>query len=293
MQQLRLRTTLFFCVIARIISSRLPFESHWTRPGRRARIRTLGRSDLVRKRILTTQSADCNALLDRRRTFKHAPSSGPRNSRRTVRFGSSHVWRPPQLPDTLSTVNSPDWRARPETAHFGPASWQSGLLALLTAIFVRPVLGALTVIGMAVNRVSPDLLQRARLDGIDGPMGLIRPLPGTDVTRVDLPHCPAEWVVAPQARESDSLIVYFHGSALVTLGLNSHRRFVSRLSRSPAPKCSTSAIGWRRRPASKRPSPTGWTPTACAVAGVRSRADRAGRRLGGRADGRRCRARGP
>ncbi len=127
-------------------------------------------------------------------------------------------------------MNSSDWRVRPDTAHFGPASWQSSVIALLTAIFVRPMLGALTVIGMAVNRVNPALLQRARFDGIDGPMGLIRPLPGTDVTRFALPNCPAEWVVAPQARESTSLIVYFHGSALVTLGLNSHRRFVSRLS---------------------------------------------------------------
>jgi monoterpene epsilon-lactone hydrolase len=62
-------------------------------------------------------------------------------------------------------VNSPDWRDRPETAHFSPASWQSSLLALLTAIFVRPVLGALTVIGMVINRLSPSALQRARLDG--------------------------------------------------------------------------------------------------------------------------------
>jgi epsilon-lactone hydrolase len=115
-------------------------------------------------------------------------------------------------------------------AHFGPASWQSSVLALLTAIFVRPVLGALTIIGLVVNRFRPDALQRARLDGIDGPLRLIRPLPGTDVTRVSLPRCPAEWVVAPEARDSNSLIVYFHGSALVTLGLNSHRRFVSRLS---------------------------------------------------------------
>ncbi len=123
-----------------------------------------------------------------------------------------------------------DWRDRPENSHFGPASWQSSLIALLTAIFVRPVLGALTLIGLVVNRLAPAALQRVRLDGIDGPLRLIRPLPGTDVLRVDLPHCPAEWIVAPEARDSTSLIVYFHGSALVTLGLNSHRRFVSRLS---------------------------------------------------------------
>jgi epsilon-lactone hydrolase len=151
-----------------------------------------------------------------------------------------------QLTDTLSTVNSLDWRERPDTAHFGPASWQSSLLALLTAIFVRPVLGLLTLIGLAVNRFAPDALQRGRFDGIDKPLGLIPPLPGTDVSRVDLPHCPAEWVVAPEARESTSLIVYYHGSALVTLGLNSHRRFVSRLSAATGAKVLN--VGYRLAP---------------------------------------------
>jgi epsilon-lactone hydrolase len=184
----------------------------------------LCRSDLARREIVSTHQ-----------TFRRTPLKWPRQlsphfgTKLTVDPGSqSPATRSP--PDILSTVNSPDWRSRPETAHFGPASWQSSVLALLTAIFVRPVLGALTVLGMIVNRMSPAALQRARLDGIDGLLRLIPPLPDTDVTRVALPHCPAEWVVAPQARESTSLIVYFHGSALVTLGLNSHRRFVSRLS---------------------------------------------------------------
>jgi len=183
-------------------------------------------------------------LLTGRRTFKHAPPSGPGNYRRN--FDTKLTVVNTQLPDTLSTVNSPDWCDRPEMAHFGPASWQSSVLALLTAIFVRPVLGALTIIGLVVNRFRPDALQRARLDGIDGPLRLIPPLPGTDVTRVSLPRCPAEWVVAPEARDSNSLIVYFHGSALVTLGLNSHRRFVSRLSATTGAKVFN--VGYRLAP---------------------------------------------
>jgi epsilon-lactone hydrolase len=127
-------------------------------------------------------------------------------------------------------MNSPDWRDRPATAHFGPASWQSSLLAVLSAIFVRPLLAALTIIGLIVNRFLPEAMQRARLDVIDKPLRVIPALPGTDVTAVALPHCTAEWVVAPAARGSERVIVYFHGSALVTLGLNSHRRFVSKLS---------------------------------------------------------------
>jgi epsilon-lactone hydrolase len=164
----------------------------------------------------------------------------------TARFASNLTVVNAQLTDTLGTVNSLDWRERPETAHFGPSSWQAAALSLLTAIFVRPLLGALTLLGLAVNRIRPDLMQRGRYDGIDRPLGLIPPLPGTDVTRVDLPHCPAEWVVAPQARESTSLIVYYHGSALVTLGLNSHRRFVSRLSAATGAKVLN--VGYRLAP---------------------------------------------
>ena len=181
-----------------------------------------------------------NALLSDRRTFTEWPRQlSPHVTAKLTAVDA-------RLPDTLSTVNSLDWCDRPEMAHFGPASWQSSVLALLTAIFVRPVLGALTVIGLVVNRFRPDALQRARLDGIDGPLRLIPPLPGTDVTRVALPNCPAEWVVAPQARESNSVIVYFHGSALVTLGLNSHRRFVSRLSATTGAKVFN--VGYRLAP---------------------------------------------
>lgn len=130
----------------------------------------------------------------------------------------------------MGTVNLLEWRDRPDTVQFGPASRQSKLLGLLTAIFVRPVLGALTIIGLIFNKVWPAGLQRARLDVIDRPLRVIRPLPGTAVTKEALPHCTAEWLVAPNAQDSDRVIVYFHGSALVTLGLNSHRRFASKLS---------------------------------------------------------------
>ena len=123
-----------------------------------------------------------------------------------------------------------DWHHQPALANFGPASWQSRLLALLTAIFVRPVLATLTIIGMLINRLHPDALQRARLDVIDKPLGVVPTLPGTEVIPVALPQCPAEWVAGPLARDSDRVVIYFHGSALVTLGLNSHRRFVSNLS---------------------------------------------------------------
>ncbi|MGW0159381.1 alpha/beta hydrolase [Mycobacterium sp. NPDC003323] len=127
-------------------------------------------------------------------------------------------------------MNLLEWHDRPTTVQFGPASWQSRLLGILTALTLRPLLGLSTLIGLAVNRFWPDGVQRARLDVIDGPLRVIGALPGTTVTRDSLPNCGCEWVIAPAARNSKDLIIYFHGSALVTLGLNSHRRFVSKLS---------------------------------------------------------------
>jgi hypothetical protein len=64
-----------------------------------------------------------------------------------------------------------------------------------------PVLATLTIIGMIVNRVRPEAMQRARLDLIDKPLWVIPALPGTNVTPVALPHCPAEWVVTPEPRD--------------------------------------------------------------------------------------------
>ena len=127
-------------------------------------------------------------------------------------------------------MNSLDWTHRPTDLEFGPAAWQSRLLGGLTAVFVRPVIALLTLVGMVVNRIRPALVQRGRYDIIDPAFRVFRPLPGTEVTPIALPNCPAEWIVAPGARDSDRVIVYFHGSALITLGLNSHRRWASKLS---------------------------------------------------------------
>lgn len=141
---------------------------------------------------------------------------------------------------------SPEWRDRPTQTYFGPASWQARLLGLAALIFLRSSIAVLTVFGTVINRFWPAGMQRARLDLIDKPMRFIRPLPGTDVSRIQLPDCPAEWVVAPGSRDSDRVIVYFHGSALVTLGLNSHRRFVSKLSEAAGARVLN--VGYRLAP---------------------------------------------
>lgn len=117
---------------------------------------------------------------------------------------------------------------------------------MAAAILLRTSIAALTLIGLVVNRFWPAALQRARLDLIDQPLRYIRALPGTEVTPLRLTDCPAEWVVAPGARDSDRAIVYFHGSALVTLGLNSHRRFASKLSEATGAKVFN--VGYRLAP---------------------------------------------
>ncbi|MBS9534626.1 alpha/beta hydrolase fold domain-containing protein [Mycobacterium sp. M1] len=143
-------------------------------------------------------------------------------------------------------MNSLEWRDRPAQTYFGPASWQARLLSLWARLLVRTSIAVLTVVGMVVNRFWPAAMQRARLDVIDKPMRAIRPLPDTAISRVPLPNCPAEWVIAKDARNSDTVIVYFHGSALVTLGLNSHRRFVSKLSESTGSRVFN--VGYRLAP---------------------------------------------
>ncbi|BBZ21988.1 alpha/beta hydrolase [Mycolicibacter hiberniae] len=143
-------------------------------------------------------------------------------------------------------MHLPDWRERPAQTYFGPASWQARVLAVAAAIFLRTSIAALTLIGLVVNRFWPAAMQRARLDLIDQPLRYIRALPGTEVTPLRLTDCPAEWVVAPGARDSDRAIVYFHGSALVTLGLNSHRRFASKLSEATGAKVFN--VGYRLAP---------------------------------------------
>lgn len=151
--------------------------------------------------------------------------------------------------------------------YFGPASWQARLLALAAAVVLRTSIAVLTLVGIVINRFFPAALQRARLDVIDAPMRCIRALPGTTVTRVRLSDCPAEWVVAPAARDSDRVIVYFHGSALVTLGLNSHRRFASKLSAATGAKVFN--VGYRLAPlAASRRSQTVCAPTGmCSTPG--------------------------
>jgi len=58
---------------------------------------------------------------------------------------------------------------------------------------------------------------------------------GTEVRRVSVGATEAEWITGkdvpePSALNNDSVILYLHGGAFITCGLNTHRRMVSRIS---------------------------------------------------------------
>lgn len=53
---------------------------------------------------------------------------------------------------------------------------------------------------------------------------------GTRRRRVAFPRFRAEWVYGPGVRDSDRVILYFHGGGFMVAGLNTHRRMIARLS---------------------------------------------------------------
>jgi acetyl esterase/lipase len=74
----------------------------------------------------------------------------------------------------------------------------------------------------------PDL--RWPLASIDRFAGLLPRWASAQVKRVRLPHCAAEWISATQSPPKRA-VLYLHGGAFVTCGLNTHRSLVTRLSR--------------------------------------------------------------
>lgn len=81
---------------------------------------------------------------------------------------------------------------------------------------------------------------------VDGLAGLV-PRFGISakIEHVRLENCAAEWVCATGA-STDRAILYLHGGAFLTCGLNTHRSVVSRLSR--ASGAAVLAVGYRKLP---------------------------------------------
>ncbi|OBI03304.1 alpha/beta hydrolase [Mycobacterium scrofulaceum] len=83
-------------------------------------------------------------------------------------------------------------------------------------------------------------------ESVDGLAGLL-PRFGISakIEPVQLENCAAEWVCAPGA-STDRAILYLHGGAFLTCGLNTHRSVVTRLSK--AADAAVLTVGYRKLP---------------------------------------------
>jgi acetyl esterase/lipase len=132
-----------------------------------------------------------------------------------------------------------------ETTELGPASLSTKCAAWGLRTTVKPGILAVTCLGRAVNGMNPRILQSVSLAGLDAPRWFTGPVSGTGTRRVALPTCDAEWIVPLGGRETKATLIYFHGSAFVALGLNSHRPLVSRLVRESGAPALNVAYGLR------------------------------------------------
>ncbi|AGL37286.1 alpha/beta hydrolase fold domain-containing protein [Mycobacterium avium subsp. paratuberculosis] len=85
------------------------------------------------------------------------------------------------------------------------------------------------------------------LEYVDSFAGLVPRLGSAGTTHpVRLEHCAAEWVRAPGV-SGERAILYLHGGAFLTCGLNTHRPMVTRLSK--AADAAVLAVAYRKLPA--------------------------------------------
>lgn len=111
-----------------------------------------------------------------------------------------------------------------EPQYFRGSSLRSKALGLGLRHTVRPLLGLWAHLPFDV--FPPNVIEHAA-----------RLLPvheGTMWRQVDVPSAPSEWLQAKGVTDisggNDRAILYFHGGAFLTCGLNTHRRLVSRIS---------------------------------------------------------------
>lgn len=127
-----------------------------------------------------------------------------------------------------------------EPRYFRGASLQSKALGLGLRYSVRPFIGLWARLPFDV--FPPNVIEHAA-----------RLLPVHEGTRwrtVDLPQAPSEWLQAKDVDDitggNDGAILYLHGGAFLTCGLNTHRRLVSRISY--AAKQPVLNVGYRQMP---------------------------------------------
>ncbi|MET0766140.1 MAG: alpha/beta hydrolase fold domain-containing protein [Aeromicrobium sp.] len=127
-----------------------------------------------------------------------------------------------------------------EPQYFRGSSVQSKLLGIGLRLTVRPAIGVWTRLPFDV--FPPNVIEHAA-----------RLLPvheGTMWRSVDLPTSKGEWLQAKGVTDisggNEHAILYFHGGAFLTCGLNTHRRLVSRVSY--ASKQPVLNVGYRQMP---------------------------------------------
>lgn len=132
-----------------------------------------------------------------------------------------------------------------EPQFFHGASIQSRVLGLGLRHTVRPLLGLWA-------RLPFDLFPP---NGVDHIARLLPVHAGTKWRTVELNECKSEWLQARGVEDISSgtgpsknvgAILYFHGGAFLTCGLNTHRRLVSRISY--ASKQPVLNVGYRQMP---------------------------------------------
>lgn len=123
---------------------------------------------------------------------------------------------------------------------FRGASIQSRLLGFGLRHTVRPVIAAWTRLPFDV--FPPNVIEHAAK--------LLPVHEGTMWRHVDLSTCGSEWLQAKGVTDlhggTEGAILYFHGGAFLTCGLNTHRRLVSRISY--ASKQPVLNVGYRQMP---------------------------------------------
>jgi acetyl esterase/lipase len=127
-----------------------------------------------------------------------------------------------------------------EAQYFRGSSLQSKALGFGLRHTVRPLLGLWGRLPFDV--FPPNVIEHAAK--------LLPVHEGTMWRTVDLPTTTSEWLQAKGVDEisggNDKAILYFHGGAFLTCGLNTHRRLVSRISY--AAKQPVLNVGYRQMP---------------------------------------------
>ncbi|MDH6243092.1 alpha/beta hydrolase [Mycobacterium sp. OTB74] len=150
--------------------------------------------------------------------------------------------RIPEPVESEDVYSGPEW--------MGTANWHSVVESHLMQA-LKPIMFALTMLMLAINRRSPQALLNRSYDGLERFIAWVPGVRGTRTEPVTLPNCPAEWVWNSEtAQVADGpVVIYFHGSAFIALGINSHRPLVSRIARDSGARALN--VGYRLCPRSQ------------------------------------------